>query len=91
MAIGTIGSGVPKQFSATIQIKNSFGSLIGFIISSTTAGTLTVYDNADGGTTNKIIDTITPAAGGFISMPLGFGNGLNVVVGGTISATCIYI
>jgi hypothetical protein len=50
----------------------------------------TGYDDAATGTTTKLVDTFTPVAGTWYPMPFAFSKGLNVVIGGTVSATVGY-
>ncbi|MFK4444646.1 hypothetical protein ABH944_004850 [Caballeronia udeis] len=79
-----------KQFSASANMCVGDGIMAGIFVSSTTAGTVTVYDDAATGTTTKIVDTVTLAVG-WNPMPFAFSKGLNIVVGGTLSATLGYI
>lgn len=83
-----------KQLSATDQVKVGAGKLIGIVISSTSSGTLTIYDSKKADTNDpKIIDTITPAAGivlFFGDQGIFFSNGLYMVEGGTLVWTVIY-
>lgn len=83
-----------KALSATTQVKIGAGKLIGIVISSTSSGTLTIYDSPDANTGDpKIIDTITPAAGtSYYFGPEGiwFSEGLYCVEGGTLVWTMIY-
>jgi hypothetical protein len=82
-----------KQLSATNQVKVGAGKLRGIYVSSTTGGTLTIYDEAQGGTTKIIANTITPAAGSTnLVTPDGiwFGNGLYIVAANTIEYTVVY-
>lgn len=80
--------------SATTQVKIGAGKLIGIVISSTSSGTLKIYDSKKSDTNDPvIIDTITPAAGGVLYFgPNGiyFSNGLYMVEGGTLVWTVIF-
>lgn len=88
MASSISGSGV--QFTASKNVNQIPGqTLIGILVSSTTAGTIAVYDSNATSTATKLVDTITPAAGQFIPMYLACSQGHYIVVGGTISATAI--
>jgi hypothetical protein len=78
-----------KQISASGNVCAIDGILGGIFVSSTTAGTVTVYDDAATGTTTKIVDTVTLAVG-WNPMPFAFSKGLNIVIGGTMSATVAY-
>lgn len=80
--------------SATTQVKVGAGKLIGYLVSSTSSGTLTFYDSAASSTSDPvIIDTVTPSAN--VSVYFGpngiqFNKGLYVVVANTIKVTLIY-
>lgn len=78
-----------KQISASGNVCAIDGILGGIFVSSTTAGTVTVYDDAATGTATKIVDTVTLAVG-WNPMPFAFSKGLNIVIGGTMSATVAY-
>ena len=83
-----------KQMSATGQVKIGAGKLISLTISSTSSGTIVIYDTPDGDTNDpKIIDTLTPAAGAIYYWgPNGllFNNGLYCVEGSTLVWTIGY-
>lgn len=82
------------QGSASAQIKPSQGRLIGLVFSSTSSGTIVVYDSPDGDTNDpKIINTLTPAAGTAMFFGPGgiqFNKGLYVAVSATLEFTVIY-
>lgn len=79
---------------ATTQVKSGASKLKGiFVSAASSTPTITVYDEANGGTTKVLLATFTPVAATFY--PLGvdgaFANyGLNVAIGGTVKATVIY-
>ena len=83
-----------KQSSATVQVKPMAGKLYGIFVSSTTSGTLTVYDSATSSTSDpKIAETITVAAGThYLNFPAGlyFSKGLYVVAANTVQFTVAY-
>lgn len=88
MAASLSGGGV--QFTASRNVNGIPGmTLIGLVISSSTAGTIAIYDSAKTDTTTKLVDTITPVAGTFLPLYLAASAGHYIVVGGTISATAI--
>lgn len=91
MAIGNIQSGSYKNMTATANVKASDGVMLGFFVNSTTSGTLTFYDSSSTTTTTPITGTITPAAGNFYSLPVGFSNGLYCVIANTINVTIVYL
>ena len=83
-----------KQLAATDQVKIGAGKLFGIFVSSTTSGTLAVYDSATASTSDpKIANTITVTAGAqYLSFPAGiwFSKGLYVVAANTIEFTVVY-
>jgi hypothetical protein len=81
--------GVPKNVTATANIKATTGQLIGFYVNSTTVGTIIIYDDAATGTTVPLSGTITPAIG-FHRFPASFASGLYVAIGGTLNVTLFY-
>lgn len=84
-----------KNLTATSQVKVGAGKLKGIVCSSTTGGTLTIYDEAQGGTTRVMIGTITPAAAQVLNFTgdeggVGFNAGLYIVAANTINFTVFY-
>lgn len=83
-----------KQLNATAQVKVGAGRLKGYIVSSTSSGTLKFYDSAQSSTSDPvIINTVTPAAGSapfFGDGGIQFDDGLYVVAANTIEFTLIY-
>jgi hypothetical protein len=68
------------------------GILGGIFVSAASATpTIAVYDDPANGTATKIVDTFTPVAGTFYPLPFAFAQGLNVVIGGTVSCTVGFI
>jgi hypothetical protein len=78
------------QATATTQVKVGAGKLYGIFVSSTTIGTLAIYDSGANSTSDpKISDTITVVAGTtYLNIPAGlyFNKGLYIVAGGTAIA-----
>lgn len=91
MSIGNLEVGNYKIVSTSGNVKAVDGALLGFLVNSTSAGTVILYDDAATGTSTPITGTITPAANTFITLPVAFSKGLNVVVGGTINITLVYV
>ena len=84
-------SGNFKNITATGDVTTLPGSLLGFYVNSTTAGTLVLRDGGSGGTVMG--GTITPLIG-FHRFPATFGRsglGLHATVGGAIDATFFYV
>jgi FtsH-binding integral membrane protein len=79
---------------ATTQVKNGAGKIKGiFVSAASSTPTITVYDEANGGTTKVLLATFTPAAATFYALGVDgafANNGLNVAIGGTVKATVIY-
>jgi hypothetical protein len=82
-----------KQISATTQIKADAGKVFGVLVSSTSSGTIALYDTPDGDTNDpKILNTFTPSAGQTVSFLPGawFSKGLYAVIANTLQVTVIY-
>lgn len=79
-----------KQMSATANVANSDGWMLGVFCSSSTAGSLTLYDDPATGTTTKIVDTFTLVPGTWYPLPFAYATGLYAVVGGTAAITVGY-
>lgn len=83
-----------KNSTATTQVKVGAGKLYGISVSTTSGGTLTVYDSAQSSTSDpKISNTITVTAGtNYLNIPVGiwFSKGLYVVAANTVDFTVIY-
>lgn len=81
----------PKQISASGNAVSGDGIMAGVFCSSSTAGTLTIYDDAATGTTTKIVDTFTLVPGTWYPLPFAYANGLNLVLGGAASITLGFV
>ena len=80
-----------KNITATglVTTSTQAGTLLGFYVNSTTAGTLVLRDGGAGGTVMG--GTITPLIG-FHRFPATYGaGGLHATVGGAIDATFFYV
>jgi hypothetical protein len=92
MAFGALVSGVSSgPITSSGAVKASPGTLIGYLVCSTSSGTIKAYDNATGTSTAILHDTLTPAAGQFIPCNMAFANGLYLTIGGTISVVAVYV
>jgi len=98
MGIGNVEIGNYSQISATGNVvPNSTtggtgGALLGIFVSSTTSGALTIYDSKTTLTTDpKILDTIIFTNVGWYALPVAYTKGLYCVVGGTLSATVVWL
>jgi hypothetical protein len=91
MAIGNLPVGSAKAISATANVKSSQGAMLGIFCSSSTSGTITLYDDAATGTSTAIAASFNVTAGTYYSLPVAFANGLYVVVGGTAAVTVVLV
>lgn len=90
MSVTNLPVGGFKQLSATTNICAAPVNLLGVFCSSSTVGTLTVYDDAATGTTTKAVDTFTMVAGTWYPIPISTSKGLYFVIGGTTSITAVF-
>lgn len=85
-----------KQITASTQVKVGLSKLKSIFISAASATpTITIYNESQGGTTNKVIDTFTPvAATNYTFTGDDFGismdKGIYIVISGTVSCTVLY-
>lgn len=75
--------------AASTLVKTGFGVIGGVFVSTSTTGTITVYDGTSAAGT-KIIDTFTVVAPAKFEFRAACANGIFVVTGGTISATILW-
>ena len=80
--------------NATVQVKVGAGKLYGIFVSTSSSGTLTVYDSpAKSASDPTIANTITVSAGTqYLSFPAGvfFNKGLYIVLANTATFTVVY-
>ena len=63
-------------------------ALVGiFVAAASATPTITIYDDAGTGTTVTLVSVFTPVAGTYYKLPFRTLNGLNIVIGGTVSCT----
>lgn len=92
MAIGNLQVGSYANKSATANIKNTDGALLGFFVNTTSAGIIQFYDSATTTTTIPITGAITPAAGNWYPLPIAFSTGLYMVLNsGSINVTLSWV
>lgn len=87
MPIAGFPTSTPRQIIASANVAPRACSIAGIFCSSSTSGTVTIYDDPATGTTTKIVDTFTVAAGTWYPLPFSVSNGVNLVIGGTASVT----
>jgi hypothetical protein len=91
MAVGNSEVYAYKQIATSTQIKTGDGQLAAIFVSAASATpTITVYDNTAASGT-EIISVFTPVASTLYTFPVGFGTGLYVALGGTVSCTVLYL
>lgn len=78
--------GTPVRVSASGVICRGNGCLVGVLCNSSTAGTVTLYDDTNGATT-AFAAAIPMVAGAYTPIPAAFANGLYFVLGGTADVT----
>lgn len=61
-----------------------------FVAAASATPTITIYDDAGTGTSVPMVTVFTPVAGTYYKLPFRALNGINVVVGGTVSCTVGY-
>ncbi len=83
-------SGSYVQMSASANVSPVPSELKGVFCSSSTSGTLTIYDSATTGTSKKIVDTFTLVAGEFYKLPFYANEGLYFVISGTTQITASF-
>lgn len=79
-----------KTLSASGLVATGDGVLIGILVSSSSSGTLKVWDNTSAATTVIVDTTDTITAPTFIAMPFAFSVGCYVTIGGTAKITVAY-
>jgi hypothetical protein len=90
MAGTALNVGGYKLLTATGNVSPFGASLLGIFASTSTVGTVTIYDSATTTTAAKVIDTVTLVAGTWYPMPISTTAGIYIVVGGTLSATVVF-
>lgn len=85
-------AGLPKNLTASGQIKASAGKLIGAVINSHSSGTIKIWNDTAGSGT-VLFNTITLAAGERFIPFYGVyaSTGLYATLGGTIDVTFVYL
>lgn len=84
-------SGQYVQMAASANVCPVPCELKGVFCSSSTAGTLAIYDSAGTSTARKIVDTFTLVAGQFYKLPFDCAEGLYLVVGGATQITAAFV
>lgn len=79
--------GTPVLLSSSGAISLAAGTLVGYHVNSTSAGTIVIRDGGSGGT--AVSGTITPSIG-FQAFPGTFTGGCYATISGTISVTFFF-
>jgi hypothetical protein len=74
------------RLTASGAVKASAGRISGFYVANTTAGTVTLYDNASAASGTQMSGLITPAIG-FHRFPARFSKGCWAEIGGALDVT----
>lgn len=82
-------TGAYTNLSASGLVKTGAGQLLGIFVASTSSGTIKVWDNTSAATT-ILVNTFTPTAPGFYSIPANFTTGLYITLANTIDCTIFY-
>ena len=85
---GFAGETVRITTATTTLVKTGQGAVLGFLVASTTGGTLVFHDALSA--IAPLTGTITPGLGWF-ALPLQFSVGLTVVSANTIDVTIVYL
>lgn len=91
MSRSTVAYGTPVPFSSSTNVLASDGVLLGIFVSTSTSGTVTIYDSATTTTTTKLVDTTGTLSVGWYPIPITFTNGCYIVIGGTLKATAVVV
>jgi hypothetical protein len=89
--MNSVITGGYKLISATGNVSPIGTDLLGiFVSAASSTPTITIYDSATTTTTAKVIDTFTPVAATYYTIPASVASGLYIVISGTLSATVVY-
>jgi phosphate/sulfate permease len=83
-------AGQYKVLTASANCSPIPATMLGFLCSTNTNGTVTVYDDPATGTGTPITGTITVAAATWYPLPVSTTKGLYVAITGTTSVTIVY-
>jgi hypothetical protein len=89
MAIGALNVGSPRLVTSSGNVMPRPGALLGIFCSTSTGGTVAVYDDPSTGTATQIVGTITLASGTWYNLPMTFAQGCNLVVAGAAVITVV--
>ena len=90
--IGNLPTVGAVQLTVTANLTNGGaatvrgGAILGIFVASSTSGTIAVYDSATTTTGTPIVPVFAAVAGTWYPLPFGYGQGVYIVVGGTLTA-----
>lgn len=84
-----VGGDAYLNGSTSQSVKASTGDLCGIFVASSSSGTIKLWDNTSAVTT-ILVNTFSVAAATWYPIPVRFGVGLFITVGGTLDYTVIY-
>lgn len=90
MSVTNLPVGGYKQLTATANVSALPANLLGVFCSSSTSGTLTIYDDSATGTSLKVVDTVNLTAGTYYPLPASMSKGIYAVIGATASVTVFF-
>lgn len=90
MSVAVVEVGLPKNITATGQVYTGRCQLLGFMCSSSTSGTVKLWDNTSAAGT-VIVDTVAVAAGTYYKVPSICINGIYATIGGTAANITLYV
>ena len=90
MAHQVVTGGSYKNITATANLSPIPATVIGVLCSSTTGGTLILYDSATTTTTDPVTGTITLTAGQFYQIPASTESGIYAVIANTANITVFW-
>lgn len=86
----SVEAGTPINLTGTGTISKASGTLLGFYVNSTTAGTLVIRSGADGASSGTAISgTITPAIG-YHRFPAYCPSGAHATIANTLDVTLFF-
>ena len=88
MSSTNLNVGGYKQISTTGNVCPQGGvAILGIFVSSATTGTIAIYDSNAASTATPIVSIFTVVPGTYYPLPFSVGQGIYIVIGGTVSAT----
>lgn len=80
-------TGAPVNKTSSGAVATGSAALLGVFCSSSSSGTLKLYDNAAAASGTVVVNTFSLTAGQFYTIPASLANGLYATIGGTADVT----